>query len=442
MRHNVAAARYGSTNKVRGGVRRMPTIDDPMLIRRADRGMLSAALLDSRSNTLRTFGSYERSLRATGLQIPYSVEVNPPLWELGHIGWFQEYWIGRNPQRGLGIAGDPQVQRAASYLENADALYDSSRIEHRVRWQLPLPGVTETRGYLARTLEQTLQVLSRASAEGAGLLYFGWLVLMHEDMHHEAALYMANALGLPLQLSPPAAPEADDPSAPQELIFGAARFQAGAQDDGFAFDNELMPSWVDVDPFRIDRSPVDNQSFAAFIADGGYDKPLHWSADGWVWRQRADARCPRNWRCAGSGWQQRWFGQWIALDEAAPVTNLTWHEAQAWCRWAGRRLPTEFEWEVAALTVPQPPASLPMQFGQVWEWTASDFTPYPGFEPHPYRDYSLPWFGSRKVLRGGSFATHPRLRHPRYRNFFVPERNDIFAGFRSCALAETTETKP
>jgi ergothioneine biosynthesis protein EgtB len=414
---------------------RMPPIDDPMLIRRADRGTLSAALLDSRSSTLRTFATYERSLRATGLQIPYSEEVNPPLWELGHVGWFQEYWIGRNPQRGLGIAVDPETPRTASHLANADDLYDSSRIEHTIRWQLPLPGVGETRGYLARTLDQTLQILSRANAEGDGLLYFGWLALMHEDMHHEAALYMANALGLPVPISPPAAPELLDPDQPKELHFDATRFRAGEHDGHFAFDNELMPDWVDVDRFQIDRSPVDNRAFAAFVADGGYETPLHWGAEGWAWRQRIDARCPRNWRAAGTGWQQRWFGQWIAMDETAPVVNLTWHEAQAWCRWAGRRLPTEFEWEVAALTVPQPPARAPMQFGQVWEWTVSVFQPYPGFAPHPYRDYSLPWFGSRRVLRGGSFATHPRMRHPRYRNFFVPERNDIFAGFRTCASA-------
>ena len=420
----------------------MPIIDDPALIRCGDREQLGAALLESRANTLRTFACYERSLRATALQVPYSAEVNPPLWELGHVGWFQEYWIGRNPQRARGIAADPDAPRAAPSLVNADALYDSSRVEHTSRWRLPLPDAVATRDYLARGLEQTLQTLAQADTDDQGLLYFAWLVLMHEDMHHEAAVYMANALGIPLEADrwPGALPP--DPVGPGELTLEATRFQIGAAGAQFAFDNELMPHWVDVEGFRIDRAPVNNRSFAAFVADGGYRQPRHWTADGWSWRQASNAPWPRFWRPAGSGWQQRWFGEWIALDEAQPAVNLSWHEAQAWCHWAGRRLPTELEWEVAALAVAAPPAAAPIRFGRVWEWTASAFEPYPGFAPHPYREYSSPWFGSRRVLRGASLATHPRLHHPRYRNFFSPERNDIFAGFRSCAPTGATGSGP
>jgi gamma-glutamyl hercynylcysteine S-oxide synthase len=410
----------------------MATLDD---IRCADRERLSAALLDTRANTLRTFACYERALRKTGLQIPYSTEVNPPLWELGHVGWFQEYWIGRNPQRLLGTAADPGAPRAASTLHNADALYDSGRIEHTSRWRLPLPSAEPTRDYLARTLEQTLDLLARADAGADRLLYFAWLALVHEDMHHEAAVYMANALGIPLEVGPRLTSDALDAVGPKELAFEPTRLKVGAIDGGFAFDNELMPHWIDLDRFRIDRAPVDNRAFAAFIEDGGYRERRHWTDDGWAWRQRSEAGWPRFWRPAENGWQHCEFGRWTALDEAAPVSHLTLHEAQAWCGWAGRRLPTEFEWEAAALTSPAPPGGAPIRIGQVWEWTDSKFEPYPGFVPHPYRDYSLPWFGTRQVLRGAAWATHPRMRHPRYRNFFSPERNDIFAGFRSCATA-------
>ena len=138
---------------------------------------------------------------------------------------------------------------------------------------------------------------------------------------------------------------------------------------------------------------------------------------------------PRYLRRDGKHWQQWRHGQWCPLDLALPACHLTLHEAQAWCQWAGRRLPTEAEWERAA--VEQPEA---FTWGAVWEWTASTFAPYPGFEPHPYRDYSAPWFGSHRVLRGASFMTQPRLRHPRYRNFFTAQRNDVPAGFRTCSL--------
>jgi iron(II)-dependent oxidoreductase len=164
------------------------------------------------------------------------------------------------------------------------------------------------------------------------------------------------------------------------------------------------------------------------VEAGGYDEPRWWTPEGLAWRQSLALACPRYLRRDGAGWQQWRHGQWANLDRALPACHLTQHEALAWCAWARRRLPSEAEWERAACT-----ASDGFTWGQVWEWTCSRFEPYPGFVPHPYVDYSAPWFGSRAVLRGASFGTQPRMRHPRYRNYFPAERNDIFAGFRTCA---------
>jgi iron(II)-dependent oxidoreductase len=140
---------------------------------------------------------------------------------------------------------------------------------------------------------------------------------------------------------------------------------------------------------------------------------------------------PRYWRREGGAWRQRRFERWVPLAPHEPVVNASWDEAQAWCRWAGRRLPSEAEWAFAAANGAFAPRE---RTGRVWEWTASDFAPYPGFVADPYRDYSQPWFGSHKVLRGASFATPGRLARDAFRNFYTPERGDIFAGFRSCAL--------
>jgi len=400
----------------------MPTIDDPTLIRRPDRDRLSAGLQQSRANTLRTFAAYERALRAAGLQVPYSSEVNPPLWELGHVGWFQEYWIGRNPQRLLGIAADPDAPRPATDPEQRRL-----RCTTRARSSTRRAGIWRCRMRSGRATFWRARSSRRCRCWRGPMLEPrgcstspGWRWCTRTCITRRRFTWPTR-WAYRSRPSRPIKAAAIEPDQPAELTFEATRFQLGSAASGeFAFDNELLPHGIEVRRFRIDRAPVDNRAFAAFVADGGYEQERHWSADGWAWNRRSRARWPRFWRPARSLWQQRWFGQWIALDEAAPVVNLTWHEAQAWCRWAGRRLPTEFEWEVAALTAPAPPATGPIRFGQVWEWTASTFEPYPGFAPHPYRDYSLPWFGSRQVLRGASFAAHPRLRHPRYPQFLRP----------------------
>lgn len=373
--------------------------------RRGGPEVLARALADSRADTLATFAAYEQAL--PGLAVPLRAEINPPLWELGHVGWFQEFWVGRNPERARGHRANADAQRLAPRRALADALYNSSEVPHDSRWQLPLPDASATRADLAGQLAQTLALLSDADA-GDDALYFFRLALLHEDMHHEAALYMARGLGVPIS-DPRWQPRALPPP-PPALTFAASRWRLGLPaDSGFAFDNELPGLPLDQPAFSIDAQAVRWAEYLPLVEAGCLPVPRHL-------------------RRSGNGWQTWIDGAWQPLVRDLAACHLTRDEALAWCRHAGRRLPTEAEWERAACTQPEA-----FRWGDVWEWTASPFSPLPGFEPHPYRDYSAPWFDGRPVLRGASHVTQPRMRHPRYRNFFAAHRNDVPAGFRSCA---------
>ena len=380
---------------------------------------LADALEQCRAQTLRLADAYMAALPA--LAVPQRAELNPPLWELGHIGWFQEWWVARNPVRDAGWRADPLAARRPARLPAADALYDSSAVAHATRWALPLPDAQATRDYLAEGLASTLALLDGAAANEDSL-YFYRLSLFHEDMHNEAAVYMANNLGFAVPDARPA-----QACGGGKLALAGGTHALGWHGEGFAFDNELPGRAVAIGACEMDAAPVSNARYAEFVEAGGYRRPEYWSEAGRTWLTQNNPVAPRFWRVSGDRREVRRFGAWVDLEPSAPACNLTCHEAEAWCAWAGRRLPTEEEWEYCATT------QAAMQWGDVWEWTASAFEPYPGFMPHPYRDYSAPWFGSRRVLRGASTATHPRMRHPRYRNFFTPDRNDIFAGFRSCA---------
>ena len=399
-------------------------------LRRGDAALIAAALTDSRERLLRQFDAYHSALGARGLVVPQTPELNPPLWELGHIGWFEDWWIARNPQRRRGVAADPSCGRAAPRRTNADALYNSSEVAHARRWRLSLPDAAQTMADLQRGRERTLALLLDTEP-GDDALYFFRLALFHEDMHREAWVYMAQNLGFAPgvdALEPQAAP-----SDSSEISIDGGLCHIGSSGEGFAFDNELGLHEVALAGYRIDAAPVSWARYLEFVAAGGYDEPKLWSKEGWAWRKRTSAGWPRYLERAddGSWWRQR-FGERLPLDTALPAMHLSHHEAEAWCRWAGRRLPGEAEWEHAAATAAA--RGEPFHWGQVWEWTASSFMPYPGFTAHPYRDYSAPWFDGRPVLRGASFATAPRMAHRCYRNYFTAERNDIFAGFRSCAV--------
>jgi iron(II)-dependent oxidoreductase len=393
-------------------------------IRRAGAVELSAALVASRRDTLATFLVYETAFKDSELSVPMRADLNPPVWELGHIGWFQEFWVARNPQRDQGYRADPFAPRGAGVRPDADELYDSSQVAHDTRWSMRLPSAGSTRDDLAAQLEATLSLLLDG-ARDEEFLYFFKLALLHEDMHHEAALYMAQALGLAVE-DPRWQPAPVIPASTL-LSFDAGTHRLGS-DGGFAFDNELVPHEVGVAAFDIDSRVVLWEDFLPFVEAGGYQETRWWSEAGLRWLSARRPEAPRYLRRDDGRWFESRWGRWRPLDPRLPACHLSAHEAEAWCLWAGRRLPTEAEWERAAAERPEA-----FNWGEVWEWTASVFAPYPRFSAHPYRDYSVPWFGSRTVLRGGSFGAHPRMHHPRYRNFFPAERNDIFAGFRSCA---------
>ncbi|HZM33671.1 MAG TPA: SUMF1/EgtB/PvdO family nonheme iron enzyme [Burkholderiales bacterium] len=315
------------------------------------------------------------------LQVPCVPIVNPPVWELGHVAWFHEFWIHRR--------GDLS---APSMLPGADKLYDSSNVPHDSRWDLALPSLEGTWAYLDAVHARTLDALSGSELDDEAA-YFVQLGIFHHDMHNEAFCYMWRTLGYPEVLRP----ERKESPAGDVSVPGGRLMLGSRKESGFVFDNEKWAHEVALGEYAIARRAVTNAQYARFVDDGG-PVPRHWSRE---------------------------------LDPDLPVTHVSWQDAQAYCRWAGRRLPTEAEWEYACREEALAPSG-------VWEWTETRFAPYPGFSPDPYADYSQPWFASdHRVLRGGSFATPERLRPRRFRNFYQPHRSDVFCGFRTCARRDS-----
>ena len=392
----------------------------------------------NRFNTGRDFGNSARTLDRTALasalitlrkhtrdfvvNLPESVlwpavasGINPPLWECAHIGWFAEWWCVRGAYNVDNDTADGGTTAdKPSLWQAADAMLNSNTMAHDDRWNLALLTHESTLRYLDDSLAAVLAALAGQPNTDAALYPYR-LSLFHEAMHLEALAWCAQTLASPVPAWVRAMPSMHRPG---EIVVAAGAVHCGCSDvadAGFSFDNERTAHAVLVDEFSIDHTPVSNAQFEQFVTSGEY-------------QARTGEPHPRYWRAGADGWEMRHFDQWQRLNPRAAVVHVSALEAEAYCHWAGRRLPTEPEWEAAA------------QLGaidwgnSVWEWTTTPFAPYPGFTADRYREYSAPWFdGHHRVLRGGSLATLDVMHHTAYRNYFLPERSEVFAGFRTCA---------
>jgi iron(II)-dependent oxidoreductase len=411
------------------------------------RESIAAALDEARARSLGLLDPLDED----DLRRQHSALMSPLVWDLAHVGNYEDLWL----LRAVGAPGvGPQY----------DDIYDAFRHPRKNRPALPLLGPAGARQYLAevrgRALD-ALDALERAHLDGDGpepLLAGGFvygMVVQHEHQHDETMLATLQLRGRPYAVLEEPAPEGADVDG--MALVPAGPFVMGTDRFPWAYDNERPAHVVELPAFLIDKAPVRNRDYAAFIDAGGYERPELWSEEGWAWRVQEGLEAPQSWcRDTGDGcWWRVRFGVVESVPPDEPVQHVCWHEAQAYAAWAGKRLPTEAEWEKAAAGSPGlPQANLDQRrlgpspvggyggasdcgcvdmLGNVWEWTASSFTPYPGFASFPYREYSEVFFGDDyKVLRGGSWATHPSACRVTFRNWDFPIRRQIFAGFR-CA---------
>jgi len=415
------------------------------------------------------------------LDVPYHPGVNPPLWEMGHAAFFYEVFVFNL------LDGTP------SYNPSMDDLWDSFHVDHKDRWCRELfPGRKDTLAYFDTIYDRVAERIQSKSLTDENLYLYRYAIF-HQNMHIESLIWCRQTVGYP-------APPDHNPErvAPGDRIAGDVTIPAGRwvigmpgessgyATNNFAFDNEKPRFEVELESFSISRLPVSNREFLDFVEDGGYRRPELWSFGGRKWLQtEIDVSLVHNcagplmhlpkqplyWRWHDNQWQERLFDDWQPLSLDAPVTHVSYWEAEAWCRWAGRRLPTEYEWEVAALgnrpgvpfrrfpwgndpvslaradmsgrTMAQNPVwdypegespfGCRQMIGTVWEWTSSQFFPYDGFRIDMYPFMSTLQFGDHKVTRGGSCATSASLIRGTYRQAYLPMRNDVYTGFRSCA---------
>lgn len=392
----------------------------------------------------------------TELRRQVSPLQSPLVWDYAHIAYFEELWLSRQVGGGEPIA------------TGHDDIYDAFQHERDGRADLPLLDPSAARAYTAEVRERTLEVLAEVDLESEDPLVrdgfvFG-MVLQHETQHQETLL---QTLALRDEAYPlPERATTTAPAGPEDVSVPAGPFTLGTSEHPWAYDNERQAHEVVLDGFRIDRLPVTNARYLDFVEDQGYDEQSHWSEPGWAWRLAENATLPHGWRVSAGERARLRFGHLEPLPPDEPVQHVSFFEAEAFARWAGKRLATEQEWEKAARCRPGvethaarfanddddgPEANLggasfgPLPatpgsatacgalqlMGDVWEWTSSHFLPYPGFTPFPYPEYSEVFFGEAfRVLRGGSWASDPLVARPTARNWDYPQRRQIFAGFR------------
>jgi len=396
----------------------------------------------------------------------HSPLMSPLVWDLAHVANQEELWLLRE------VGGRTPIH------PEIDPLYDAFEHPRAKRPALPLLAPGEARGYGHEVRGRVLDLLERTTFGETQLTDGGFafgMIAQHEAQHDETMLATHQLRSGPpvLSAAAPAPAPAGASSLPAEVLVPGGPFTMGTSTEAWALDNERPAHVVRVPAFYLDTTPVTNAAYAGFIADGGYDDPRWWTPDGWAHRQRAGLTAPLFWRWEGE-WVRVSFGVTAPIIPNEPVLHVCWYEADAYARWAGRRLPTEAEWEKAARhdpatgrsrrhpwgdddpspslanlgqrhLGPAPAGSYPagaapcgarQLMGDVWEWTSSDFLPYPGFVAWPYKEYSEVFFGPEyKVLRGGAFGVSPVACRGTFRNWDYPIRRQIFAGFRTARSA-------
>ncbi|QEV21565.1 ergothioneine biosynthesis protein EgtB [Streptomyces alboniger] len=425
-----------------------------------------AALLAARDRTTLLTTCVEDS----ELTAQHSPLMSPLVWDLAHIGNQEEQWLLR------AVAGRDAMR------PEIDPLYDAFEHPRSQRPSLPLLAPAEARGYAAEVRGRALDVLEKTPFRGTPLTDAGFafgMIAQHEQQHDETMLITHQLRSGPTSLTAPD-PEPSPPFAgPDEVLVPGGPFTMGTSTEPWALDNERPAHRRLVPPFFIDTTPVTNAAYQRFIDDGGYEEMRWWSPAGWAMVRQNDLRAPLFWRREGGQWLRRHFGSVEPVPADEPVLHVSWYEADAYARWAGRRLPSEEEWEKAARHDPvtdrstrypwgdadptperanlgqrhlrpapagsypagESPLGVRQLIGDVWEWTSSDFLPYPGFAAFPYREYSDVFFGGDyKVLRGGAFSVDAVACRGTFRNWDHPVRRQIFSGFRTARDAGPTET--